>query len=544
MQNPSCLDFLLEWLCVEGMDAVREHQIVISLKPEQFQEVQKQARAAGAQSVGAFVRQNLLVFLGLEESESAKKGSQMAPSVQADPDWRFIAGELRRLHRELKVLSSEATVSNTLVTDIAGTSSGPLLASTVGLSEPYSEPPATYMQPAAQENFLTDGAPIAADDFPADLDDSLILPPAHGITGGGTTPFFQTPTMPSRSPFGLPMPAGQLPLGSPFSHHTFMPNISPLPGDLGITAQAPAKQEFTVDEGDPVETTKIEAPLSEPQSIAQPATQPASEASAPAVAQQAAPVPQPTVDPASAAPAASATSFAPQIPQPAQPVSPPAETFSSPAQPASFIEPGQIAPNEPPVPGPTTAPATPPQPAPVAQQEPTIVPAQSRPQTPAQPAAGAFAPQKDDMEVLADRAFAISPRLGAIEPEVTLQPAPSRSFADTLEELLDAGLINQVLSQAEDEDSNPYVGEVEAPPEDDMVQVIVQEVDVPSPEATDSESLQESDNASDNEPDEEENAPPQVIQHEPPPPPRPIGADDQPNEDEPPKPPPRRKKLM
>ncbi len=133
---------------------MREHQIVISLKPEQFQEVQKQARAAGAQSVGAFVRQNLLHFLGLEEAESPKKGSQIAPAVLADPDWKFIAGELRRLHHELKVLASEATVSNTLLTDIAGSSSsGPQLASSLPLGEAYSEPSADYMQPAAQEKF-------------------------------------------------------------------------------------------------------------------------------------------------------------------------------------------------------------------------------------------------------------------------------------------------------------------------------------------------------------------------------------------------------
>ncbi|MBX9950809.1 MAG: hypothetical protein K2Y39_16685 [Candidatus Obscuribacterales bacterium] len=476
---------------------MREHQIVISLKPEQFQEVQKQARAAGAQSVGAFVRQNLLIFLGLEEAENSRKSSQMAPSVQADPDWRFIAGELRRLHRELKVLSSEATASNTLVTDIVGaTSGGPLLASTVGLAEPYSEPVIDTRQPAAQENFLTDGAPVTADDFPDALEDSLILPPAHGITGGGTTPFFSNPTIPGRSTFGLPMPAGQLPLGSPFSHHTFMPNIAPLPSDLGMTAQTPARQEFSVDEGDVVETTKIEAPPPEPQSLAQPVETPINQSAQ-----------------SESTPKAEMT-LAPEAPQAAQPVSPPDSNEPDALPPAS---------------------------------EQPVIPAPPRPQTPAQPNAqhpGAFAPQKDDMEVLADRAFAISPRLGAIEPEVTLQPAPTRSFADTLEELLDAGLINQVLSQNDDDPSNQYAGEVEAPPEDDLVQVIVQEVDIPSADATDSETVEESDNASNPASEEEEPEQPRVVQHEPPPPPRPIGGDDTSNEDEPPKPPPRRRKLM
>lgn len=523
---------------------MREHQIVISLKPEQFQEVQKQARAAGAQSVGAFVRQNLLSFLGLEESVNAGKASQMAPSVQADPDWRFIAGELRRLHRELKVLSSEATVSNTLVTDIAGSNSsisgpttatgGPLLASTVGLSEPYSEPVPDYSQPAQQENFLTDGAPIAVDDYSDNLDDSLILPPAHGITGGGTTPFFQTPTMPSRSPFGMPMSSG-LPLSSPFSQHTFMPNISPLPSDLGMAAQVPAKQEFTVDEGDPVETTKIEAKPQQPVE-AQPIAQPPTPATTAAMPQT---TPQSASQPTSQA-AFQTAPQAPQVTQAAQPVSPPDQLPTAPAQlPAANV------PQQPPA---VQQPVAPPQAAaPVQPEAPTITPVQTRSQIASQTPAeqpGAFAPQKDDMEVLADRAFAISPRLGAIEPEVTLQPAQSRSFADTLEELLDAGLINQVLSQTEAEEDNPYAGEVEAPPEDDLVQVIVQEVDVPSTDATDSQNAEESDNTSNSEPDDSQNDPPAAIQHEPPPPPRPIGGDDQAGEDEPPKPPPRRRKLM
>lgn len=489
---------------------MREHQIVISLKPEQFQEVQKQARAAGAQSVGAFVRQNLLVFLGLEEAESTRKGSQMAPSVQADPDWRFIAGELRRLHRELKVLSSEAAISNTLVTDIVGaTSGGPLLASTVGLSEPYSEPVSDPKPTAVQENFLTAGAPVTADDFPDALEDSLILPPAHGITGGGTTPFFSNPTLPGRSSFGLPMTAGQLPLGSPFSHHTFMPNISPLPSELGMTAKTPARQEFTVDEGDVVETTKIEARPPEPQSLAQPAVQEADSPAGLAAVQ--------TATEAQTTSLSAAETNSQDAPQAAQPVSPPV----------------------------SSEPAMPPQPSEQNESAP-FIPAPTRQQTTPQPAAqhpGAFAPQKDDMEVLADRAFAISPRLGAIEPEVTLQPAPTRSFADTLEELLDAGLINQVLSQSEDDGSNQYAGDVEAPPEDDLVQVIVQEVEIPSADETDSGRVKESDNVDDTA-GEEEPEPPKVVQHEPPPPPRPIGGDDTSNEDEPPKPPPRRRKLM
>jgi hypothetical protein len=149
------------------------------------------------------------------------------------------------------------------------------------------------------------------------------------------------------------------------------------------------------------------------------------------------------------------------------------------------------------------------------------------------------------MEVLADRAFAISPRLGAIEPEVTMQPAAARSFADTLEELLDAGLINQVLSQADEDPSDQFAGEVEAPPEDDSVQVFIQEVEVPSSDdATDNESLDATDKVNAAETNDSEDEIPEAVHHEPPPPPRPIGAEDESDKDQPPKPPPRRKKLM
>lgn len=84
---------------------MREHQIVITLKPEQFQEVQRLARAAGNKSMGVFVRQQLLVALGLERNE---KDGPASADGRSDPDWKHIAGELRRLHRELQVFISES----------------------------------------------------------------------------------------------------------------------------------------------------------------------------------------------------------------------------------------------------------------------------------------------------------------------------------------------------------------------------------------------------------------------------------------------------
>ncbi len=86
---------------------MREHQIVITLKPEQFLEVQRLARVAGAKSMGMFVRQQLLAALGIE-------GSSTKARAAAGADTRRIAGALRRLHGELKVFVAES-LANTYI---------------------------------------------------------------------------------------------------------------------------------------------------------------------------------------------------------------------------------------------------------------------------------------------------------------------------------------------------------------------------------------------------------------------------------------------
>jgi len=107
---------------------MREHQIVISLKSEHFQQVQRMARAAGAKSVGLFIRQRLLSALGLDGHDSAAE-------TERGPDWQRISGQLRRLHRELQVFIAES-----IATDVNQT-----------LEQPLRMP---------EENFLTDGAPV------------------------------------------------------------------------------------------------------------------------------------------------------------------------------------------------------------------------------------------------------------------------------------------------------------------------------------------------------------------------------------------------
>src|SRR6185437_15954654 len=82
---------------------MREHQIVITLKPDQFLEVQRLARAANSKSMGIFVRQKLLAALGIEGAGNTAAGEQLNPvNVEA------ALGQVRRLHGELKTFVAES----------------------------------------------------------------------------------------------------------------------------------------------------------------------------------------------------------------------------------------------------------------------------------------------------------------------------------------------------------------------------------------------------------------------------------------------------
>lgn len=94
---------------------MREHQIVITLKPEQFLQVQKLAKNAGAKSMGMFVRQKLLMALGIEAA-AAQPASNAA-------DIEPLVGELKRLHTELREFVNEslAMYSEGLINGSLGT---------------------------------------------------------------------------------------------------------------------------------------------------------------------------------------------------------------------------------------------------------------------------------------------------------------------------------------------------------------------------------------------------------------------------------------
>lgn len=96
---------------------MREHQIVITLKPEQFVQVQKLAKNAGAKSMGMFVRQQLLAALGIEGT------MESAPQIDLEP----ALADLRRLHGELKgfVAESLASFKTDMLVDTASAEGNP-----------------------------------------------------------------------------------------------------------------------------------------------------------------------------------------------------------------------------------------------------------------------------------------------------------------------------------------------------------------------------------------------------------------------------------
>ncbi|MDR3613725.1 MAG: hypothetical protein P4L53_09160 [Candidatus Obscuribacterales bacterium] len=80
---------------------MREHQITITLQAEQFQEIQRLARTAGARSVGTYAREKLLAAVGLN------LGSKNLKATRAQ-DLTSVTGELKRLHRELQIFIAES----------------------------------------------------------------------------------------------------------------------------------------------------------------------------------------------------------------------------------------------------------------------------------------------------------------------------------------------------------------------------------------------------------------------------------------------------
>jgi hypothetical protein len=85
---------------------MREHQIVVNLKAEQFEQLQKLARERGFKSVSAYVKQKLLeLAMGIEE-EAPEAAAPRELSSQVLEDLERIHGELRGFIGELSDSSS------------------------------------------------------------------------------------------------------------------------------------------------------------------------------------------------------------------------------------------------------------------------------------------------------------------------------------------------------------------------------------------------------------------------------------------------------
>ena len=93
---------------------MREHQIVITLKSEQFQEVQRLSKSAGAKSMGLFVRQKLLKALGIEVD-----GRESEVSKGAVLDEKTIE-DLRKIQGELKAFVAESMTWSQLTGEAVG----------------------------------------------------------------------------------------------------------------------------------------------------------------------------------------------------------------------------------------------------------------------------------------------------------------------------------------------------------------------------------------------------------------------------------------
>jgi len=161
---------------------MREHQIVISLKPEQFQEVQRLARAAGARSIGQFVKERLIALLKLEGGPDTSHAELTEGTVDQvrQAEIKVVTSELNRLHKELKVFVEESLASDRFAGQMTVQAGGRTIV-------------------AKEENFLSDGVPLVAENS----------------WEYGSEPFLPESMVPFQStPFGGPAPP-ELNMGDP-----------------------------------------------------------------------------------------------------------------------------------------------------------------------------------------------------------------------------------------------------------------------------------------------------------------------------------------
>ena len=93
------------------MSEMREHQIIINLKKDQFEEVQRLARLAGSKSPSVYLRDRMLAFLGIEGealAEAGTDGSTTKKGPESASDIQRVRSELARMHNELQAFIAES----------------------------------------------------------------------------------------------------------------------------------------------------------------------------------------------------------------------------------------------------------------------------------------------------------------------------------------------------------------------------------------------------------------------------------------------------
>ncbi|MCA9805537.1 MAG: hypothetical protein KC777_26385 [Cyanobacteria bacterium HKST-UBA02] len=85
------------------MSSMREHQIVITLKTDQFEEAQRLARQAGASSASTYLRDRIVALL--EGGDETRDSAESTRKIQR---LARLARDLTRMHRDLQVYVAES----------------------------------------------------------------------------------------------------------------------------------------------------------------------------------------------------------------------------------------------------------------------------------------------------------------------------------------------------------------------------------------------------------------------------------------------------
>lgn len=110
---------------------MREHQIVVNLKAQQFEQLQQLARERGFKSVSAYVKQKVLELAMGIDSDGLSGQSNDQVSLAAAP----VLGDLDRIHNELKSFLDELSGPTELPSSAIGSLAGNLASGLSGTAD-------------------------------------------------------------------------------------------------------------------------------------------------------------------------------------------------------------------------------------------------------------------------------------------------------------------------------------------------------------------------------------------------------------------------